>query len=208
MSGSKIDALSAIVSDLDRIIVERRRHFTPALIFVLGVLAATVAVLGLRHDLWVQPWWQLAAQIGAWAICLVVFPSIGVGLWFPSPRTRILLATGGTVLALLASFSFANHGPGIMGPCPEIIGAAGVLLLGVGAISGAFAERQNRAAIYWIAAAIGLASLDLITWICPNTHLAHLIWSHLVPTMVLILIAIGIGRWLGRDFRSSNTDLD
>lgn len=163
MSRERLDALRAITSDLETLHIERRRHFVPTLLLVVGVLVAVLATLGLRPDLLEQPWWRLGAQIGAWALCLIMFPAVGVGLWFPSRAGRIALAVSGTALAVLANVAIAGAGDGSLGPCPKLLGGAGVVLLGIGAVSGAFSERRMPSATYWIASGIGLSCLEMVT---------------------------------------------
>jgi hypothetical protein len=202
-TGPKIDALSAITADLDNLKVHRRRHFTPALVMSAVAVAVLLFTLGSRPDLWTQPWWQVAIQIASWAVCLIAFPAIGVGLWFPSRPARVGLALLGIALAIVAALGWpAMPSQGAVGgPCGLVLTGTGLLLLGIGALSGAFAQRRASSAVYWVATGIALAGLNLVTWACPNTANDHVMATHLLPAVGLVLGASVFGAWLRRRYR-------
>src|SRR5688500_9196349 len=147
------------------------------------------AIVGVRVDLFEQPSWQLAIQAVSWGLCLLVFPAIGVGLWFPPRWARVLLAIAGVVAAMLAAIGWPPQ-PGDAGtaPCAWVLIGGGVVFLGIGAVSGAFAQRRARSSGFWVAAGVGLTALAAITWICPNPCGAHVAWMHVAPTAGLVVL--------------------
>lgn len=198
-------ALAAICCDLDRERGQRRRHFTPALLMAIVVVVGVLAILGLRPDFTAQPDWQIAVQLVSWVVVLLVFPAIGVGLWFPSRTTRVLLAAGGVAASIVAATGLPDaspEGPAGGGPCWMVLAGCGLILLGLGALSGAFSQRRAQSAGYWIAAGLTLAALDVVTWICPNTQTQHLLTMHFAPAFALVVVAAVLGAWLHRRSRS------
>lgn len=194
-------AMEAITADLGRVHARRRRRFAPALAFVAVLVVGTLAGLGLRANLWDQPPWQVALQIATWLVCLVLFPAVGVGLWFPRPLTRVALAVGGVSLAIEAATGWpaavpSTHAPRGDGPCWMVLGGFGLLLLGIGALAGAFAERRSHSATYWVAAGVALAALNAVTWVCPDGNADHVIRLHLGPSLIVVAIAVGVGLFM------------
>jgi hypothetical protein len=112
------------------------------------------------------------------------------------------LAVGGVLLAIFATLGlpFATGPTGAEGggSCWIILGGSGLLLLGIGAHSGAFAQRRAASSAFWLAAGIALAALDAVTWICPNSGTLHVATMHLSPAAVLIAVAGLVGVWLHR----------
>lgn len=195
MSDDKV--LHAISKDLDALQRERRRHFAPALGIVLAVVAGAFVMAGLRNDLLEQPTWQLGVQIAVWLLCLVAFPAIGLGLVFPSRATRIALALGAVTLAVLATTGWplatALGGPGAehgVDGCLAMIAGSGAVLLGLGVVSGAFVQRTRVTGVYWVAAGLALAALNMVTWVCPATGLRHVLPGHLGGGLALLIVAL------------------
>ncbi len=195
------DVESLICADLDRHQKAKRRHFVPALLLMVLSAASMFLVAGIRPDLLDQPAWVLAIHAALWALCLVALPAIGVGLWFPPRWQRVglvLLAvvlTAYTTLGLAsadANFSFSiDH-------CGVIVLAYGAALLGLGVVSGAFAQRRRSAASYWIAGGVSLTTLQTLTFQCPKTGMAHIVWNHLGGAIVLMTLAGAVGVWAHR----------
>ena len=197
---SDLDAHALITGDLAQQRRARRRHFLPALLLVVLVVGASLAISGVRSDLFHQPPWQLGLQIGLWILCLLIFPAIGLGLLFPGRVARVLLAVAGVVATVAAAigqdtrlFDLAGvrqhlsgeHGLG----CGLVLIGAGVVILGIGLVSGAFVQRRRPAAVYWITAGVALAALNTVTWHCPATGLSHVLPGHLGAATVLLLLA-------------------
>ena len=197
----RIDINALIVGDLERKQVAKRRHFLPALLLVLVFVGGSLAVVGVRADLFAQPPWQLALQFVLWLLCFLVFPAIGLGLFFPKRSTRFSLA----LLAVLATIAAAagqglstvsdlshhltgEHGLG----CVWFMLAAGLIILAIGYLSGAFIQRRRPSAVYWITAGVTLASLNMVTWHCPVTGLAHVLPGHLGGAALLLLFASAV----------------
>lgn len=193
-----IDLGALIVADLDRRRREKRRHFLPALLLVVLFVGGSLAIIGVRPDLLSQPSWQLALQLALWVLCFLVFPAIGLGLLFPRRTTRVLLAViaiaasvfaavgqGLSDLASLSDHLAGEHGFG----CGVVLILAGVIILAIGLISGAFVQRRRPAAVYWITAGVTLAALNTVTWHCPATGLAHVLPGHLGAATLLLVLA-------------------
>lgn len=198
-----LDAHSLIAGDLRGLRRDRRRHFVPAAILVLLLLGGFLLLTGLRPDMWMQPGWQIAAQLAVWLLCLVALPAVGLGLWFPSRPLRLALA----VCAVLAAVA-AALGPGLMdmfvgtgqldqGPradrCVAATFGAGITMLAIGVLSGAFAQRRRPGAALWISGGVTLMALDAIVWHCPSDDLGHNLYSHLGAAALLLLLAAAVG---------------
>ncbi len=194
----RIDINALIVGDLERKQVAKRRHFLPALLLVLLFVGGSLAVLGVRADLFDQPPWQLALQLLLWLLCFLVFPAIGLGLFFPKRSTRFSLAllavvatiaaAAGQGLSTIADLSHHLNGEHGLG-CVWFMLTAGLIILAIGYLSGAFIQRRRPSAVYWITAGVALASLNMVTWHCPATGLAHVLPSHLGGAVLLLLFA-------------------
>jgi len=197
----RIDVSALILGDLDNKQRERRRHFLPALLLAVLFVGGLLAIFGVRADLLDQPPWQLLLQIVLWLLCFLVFPAIGLGLIFPRQTTRfviILLAVIATVVAAvgqglagvgdLAHHLTGEHGLG----CVGVMLMVGLMILVIGSLSGAFVQRRRPSAVFWITAGIALASLNLVTWHCPATGLAHVLPGHLGGAVLLLLLASAV----------------
>ena len=204
-----VDSKQIIMSDLEDLQSRRRRHFGLALVLAIAVVGTAVA-LGVRPDLLNQPPLQLVAQAVLWLVCLVLFPAIGVGLWFPRRRTRVALAITGVAAMVVATTGWPRvaHGSGTHGswagldPCIATVLASGVLLLALGILSGAFVQRRRATSVYWVAAGLSLAALDLVTWMCPDRGLKHVLPSHLGGASLLMVLALLVGLWVHRQGRA------
>lgn len=194
-----VDAASLIAADLDRTQARRRRHFAPALVLVAVVVGGSFVALETRPDLLEQPPAQLALQVALWGLCLFIFPAIGVGLMFPRRSTRIGLAT----LAVLASVAATTGWPfagaelgdhaHAYGGCLALTVGTGILLLGIGFLSGAFVQRRRFGSIFWIAAGLALMALNVVTWHCPVSGLLHVASGHLGGAALLLGLAVLVG---------------
>jgi hypothetical protein len=200
----RISALELISSDLEDARRVRRRHFMPALAIAVVMVAATIGVMGMRPDLFSLPLCQLALLVGLWVLCLVVFPAIGVGLLFVSRGARLGLA----LLAVLGTFSavtgwpFVDHvhtagttmdGMHGMHACFGVALSAGILVLAVGLLSGAFSQRRRAGAVYWVASGMALMALNVATWHCPGSTMAHIVPNHVGAAAALMLLAVVAG---------------
>jgi hypothetical protein len=168
-------------------------------IVVVGVLVST----NVRPDLLHQPPMQLALQVMLWGLCLLVMPAIGVGLLFPGPTARTVLAVVAVITAIAAATGWpmsphAEGGAGGIDRCTTILVGAGALLLAVGFLSGAFVQRRRVTSVFWIAAGLTLAALNLVTWHCPRSGLAHVLPSHLGGAVLLLVVAGVVGVALHR----------
>lgn len=191
------DALSAICADLERCQKAKRTHFLPALTLAAITVVGALVTMSVRPDLWQQPPAQLALQGLLWILCLVVMPAIGVGLLFPGRGARVLLAlvAVATAVAATTGWPLAPHpgGHGGVDRCLTMVVGAGVLLLGIGFLSGAFIQRRRVTAVFWVAAGLSLAALNLVTWHCPQSGLMHVLPSHLGGAALLLSIAVVVG---------------
>lgn len=195
------DACELITADLDRQCKARRTHFLPALLLALVVVVGTLVAVGARPDLLEQGPLKLAVLAALWVLCLVVFPAIGVGLLFVGRTTRLALVAAG-VLATVALTSGWPHdsssvhlaGGSGLGCLPLTLGT-GVLLLGIGFLSGAFVQRRAVTSIFWVAAGLSLMALNVVTWHCPRTGLLHVLPHHLGGGLALLVVAVVVG-WL------------
>src|SRR5688572_1569842 len=140
---ASFDALSTISHDLDRQRRSRGRHFFRAWLIGATFLLVLTSVIGWRSDWPSQSGWRVIAQLCSLAFGLVLFPAIGVGLWFPTFRSRLGLVTvglGTTAIASLTCLQVAEDA-GFGGPCPLLVWFAVGLLFSVGLGSGAFTAR-------------------------------------------------------------------
>lgn len=208
--GSRIDAASLIVADLQDEQRNRRRHFLPALLIVVCFVGGGL-MLGMRPDLLEQPWWQLALQCVLWLLCLLVFPAIGLGLIFPNRPARIGIALGAFGLTLLATLGLPHEHGGFFGPdehfdsgCGAMIVVCAAVVLLMGIVSGAFVQRRKSTAVYWISAGISLTALTAITWHCPLSGAAHVIPSHLAVVAGVMVFTSLVGTLMHRRHRQPN----
>ena len=199
------DALSTISRDLGSLRARRRRRFLPAAVVALVIVAGSVLTVGLRPGLFEQPGWQILLQAAVWMICLIAFPAIGVGLWFPGRGTRLALAVCGVALAIASAVRVpfrAGVEDAMGGPCWLVLAGCGLALLAVGASSGAFAQRRARSSTFWIAAGLALAALEVVTWTCPSAETEHVVTMHFGPALLVVVIAATAGALLHRRWRS------
>lgn len=198
MKPSSDNAFQAIMQDLRKQQRVRRAHFLPALllaaILAIGVLVSTKV----RPDLLEQPPAQLALQGALWIMCLLVLPAVGVGLLFPGRWGRVGLATGAILLAAAASTGWPladlHHGAeaGRDG-CMMIVIGTGVMLVLIGALSGAFVQRRGVGGVFWVAAGLALVGLNVVTWHCPASGLMHVLPGHLGGAALLMGLAVAVG---------------
>lgn len=202
-----IDACKAIEADLVSQAREKRRHFLPAIALVVMVAGGVFATMGMRPDLLTQPSWQLAIQIAAWVMCLLVFPAIGVGLLFPGRSTRIALAVFGTALAVVAATGWPPLGgaPEVGArPCWMLVVGSAVMFFSIGVLSGAFAQRRSVSSVFWVVGGLGLCSLAAITWVCPSASAPHVLGGHLGPAAAFVVVAAAVATWVHRRRRGQN----
>lgn len=199
----KRDVLEAIGADLSANTREKRRHFLPAIVGVLSLIFAVLAMAGIREDFIEMPMWRQLALAASWIICGLLFPAVGVGLWFPGRRTRIALAIAGIAVPLAAVVGWPMGTDPAVDPtsCGMALVALGTGLVGVGALSGAFAQRRAAVSTTWVAAGLTLAALATTSWICPVDHGGHLAWGHLIPGLIFAGLALAVGRRLHRRAR-------
>lgn len=194
-----VDAADLIAADLDRSLHRKRRHFAPALVLMAVVVGGSFVALETRPDLLEQPPAQLALQIGLWGLCLFVFPAIGVGLMFPRKSTRIGLATVAILASVAATTGWPFAGAELgdhahaSGGCLALTLGTGILLLGIGFLSGAFVQRRRFGSVFWIAAGLALVALNVVTWHCPASGLLHIASGHLGGAALLLGLAVLVG---------------
>ncbi len=196
----KREALDAIGADLRAGTREKRRHFVPAIVGAVSLILAILAMTGIRGDFIEMPMWRQIALAASWVVCGVLFPAVGVGLWFPSPGTRTALAVTGIAIPLTAvlGWPMGSDPPEQALSCGLALVALGTALVGVGALSGAFAQRRSASSTTWVAAGLTLAALATTSWICPVDHGGHLAWGHLLPALGFAALALALGRRLHR----------
>lgn len=194
-----MDAREVIEADLRRVQRIKRRHFSIALVAAVA-LSAAVVLLHARPDLLDQPPAQLVAQGVLFVLCLVVFPAIGVGILFPSTPVRIglVLVAIAAVLVGTTGWPLPAHGgyhPGLAGleGCVLVVLGAGGALVALGLFSGAFLQRRRRSSVFWVAAGLAFAALDLVTWMCPEQGLTHVLPAHIGAAVALLVIALVAG---------------
>lgn len=201
---AKLDAGALIAHDLEDLQRERRRHFVPALALVILAIGGLLVTTGFRGDLLTQPPLQLATQIALWVLCLLVLPAVGLGLVFPSrwARVGLVVLTIGLTMGASLSWQLHDHHTGAMhfgiDGCFIVQLTLGAALFILGAFSGAFVQRRRAAAVYWVAAGLGLAALNTGTWHCPNATLEHVMPSHFTAAAVLITVTAVVGLVLHR----------
>ena len=195
------DVRALIVADLEREQKGRRRHFLPALaIAVLSVLTMLM-MMGIRPDLMQQPLSVLAPYIVLWVTCLIALPAIGVGIWFPPRWLRVVLVIAAVGLTIVTSLGLASPGEDLrfaVDHCSVFVMVFGAMLLGLGVLSGAFAQRKGRAAIYWVAGGVSLTALQTLTTQCPVTGVSHIATNHLGGAALLLSLAAAVGYWAHR----------
>ena len=196
--GFEVGAL--IQADLESLQRERRLHFAPALAAWLVITGIIFGFTGIRGGLLDQPWWQIVAQVLVWLLCLVVLPSVGLGLIFPTRIKKVALIGAAVSLTVLASFDWGLEGGGAwsVGPCALLQTVVGAALLGIGGWSGAFIQRARPAAGFWIASGIALAALNTSTWHCADTSLGHVMSNHISGGIAMLLCAAIVGNLLHR----------
>ncbi len=201
-----LDAQALIRSDLRALRRGRARHFVPALVLCMLVLGGFFVLAGPRPDLWAQPWPQLAAQLLVWLLCLVALPAVGLGLWFPPRPLRVVLATTAVMAAGVAAlgpglwdmFSGSMHQGPQVDPCVTGTFAAGIGLLAIGVVSGAFVARRRPVGALWVSGGVALMALDAVVWHCPSDDLGHNLFSHVGAAAVLLALASALALWLHR----------
>ena len=199
-------AQTLIVADLRALRRARARHFMPALVLSLLVVGGLMMLGGLRPDLWQQAPEQIAAQLLVWLLCLVALPAVGLGLWFPSRALRVALGSAAVVAAVVAAIGARALDPfsTVVGRNPPadlcVVGmlGAGIGLLAIGVISGAFAARRQAASIWWVSGGLTLMALDAIVWHCPSDDLTHNLLGHLGAAGLLLMLASGVAWWTHR----------
>jgi len=202
--GERLDAGKLIEDDLSALARRRRRHFVPALVMAVLAISGLLLAFGLRHDLLEQPPLQLALQIGMFALCLLVLPAVGLGLFFPSKGVKAGLVVLTMAVAAAASLrwqSAAHHADAMhfgVDHCFKLEIILGLVLVGVGALSGAFVQRRRPSAVYWVATGLGLAAMNTGTWFCSVNRLEHIMPSHFAAAAALVVIAGATGWWLHR----------
>lgn len=197
------DAYHAIVADLERGQKARRAHFLPAIMLVAIVVLGFFVVMRVRPDLLDQPPEQLAVQCVMWVLCLLLMPAIGVGLFFPNRRLRLAIAVAAVFCAMAATTGWPFGAPDMHGPdggldrCAAVVVGTGVLMLGIGMLSGAFVQRRRITGVFWVVAGLSLAALNIVTWHCPQSGLMHVLPSHLGGAGLLLAVgaAIGVMGW-------------
>lgn len=196
----KRDVLEAIGADLSAETREKRRHFLPALVGAISLVCALLAMAGIREDFIEMPMWRQIALGASWLVCGLLFPAVGVGLWFPARGTRIALAVAGIAIpvAAVVGWPMGTDPPQQAASCGMALVALGTGLVGVGALSGAFAQRRAATSTTWVAAGLTLAALATTSWICPVDHGGHLAWGHLIPGLAFAAVALAVGRRLHR----------
>ncbi|MEM6292960.1 MAG: hypothetical protein AAGA54_16920 [Myxococcota bacterium] len=197
MSGTP-DIFEAIGADLSAAQTKKRRHFIPAIVIVAIAIGGLLAMLGLRSDFASMPAWRQASFVASWFVCLLLFPAVGVGLWFPSRGQKVALATVGVLLPVTATLGWpiVPAGGHAAGPCAAMTLSVGVVLVGVGAVSGAFAQRRSRSSTVWVATGLALASLVSVSCACPISEIDHLVFGHFAPAAGLAALGVLLGRWL------------
>lgn len=199
-------ALEAISAELGHEQQERRAHFRPALLLSLVVVVAPLVVFGVRPDLLDLPPERLAVQVLLWVLCLVVFPALGVGIFFVGRRVRYALALAAVALTVVAATGWpfahtpvASH-THAMAPfgCVSVTLITGVAMLGIGVISGAFVQRRRASAVFWVAAGLSLVALNVVTWHCPASGMLHVVPMHLGGAAALLALAAIVGWFVRR----------
>lgn len=187
------DVAAAITRDLEARRRERRRFFAPALLIALLIVGGALTATGLRGDLWHQPPLQIALQMAVWTLCFGVLPAIGLGLVFPGPAARlvvVLAAVGATLGTTVGAPLSEVSGLGLQ--CGVFVLVVGLVLVGLAALSGAFAQRRRTSTVLWIAGGIALAALETVTWHCPADGRDHVLVGHLAATLVLLVLAAAL----------------
>jgi hypothetical protein len=200
--------VEAIEANLSSALRRRRSHFLPATLLATAAVAGVLIAGTLRPDLLEQAPSQLTVQALLWVLCLLVLPAIGVGVLFVGRTARIALIVAAIVATAAATTGWpltrswhAGHAEPI-GGCLALVGAVGVLLLGLGFISGAFVQRRRASSVFWVAAGLSLAALNVATWHCPITGLLHVVPGHLGGAALLLVLAAVVGMWAHRRART------
>jgi len=198
-----VNAANLITTDLERTRRKKRANFVPALILVLLTAVGTLLIAGVRSDLLTQPLAALGVQALLWALCLWIFPAIGVGLLFPKRWARAGLILAAIVGAFVSATGWplgdgrlAHARPG--DACLGLILGAGALLIGISWVSGAFVQRRNVCATFWISAGLVLMAFNLVTCHCPHTGLLHVVPSHIGGALTLLAVGVTVGLVLRR----------
>ena len=147
------DVFAAIEADLEAEATRKRRHFLPALVGASSLIVGLLAMAGVREDFAGLPLWRQVALSGSWLVCGLLFPAIGAGLWFPRRGVRTALALGGISLSVLAvvGWPLGHEEPHAAAPCGIALLVLGAGLIGIGALSGAFAMRRSIGSSAWYA---------------------------------------------------------
>ncbi|MEM6994550.1 MAG: hypothetical protein AAF721_28810 [Myxococcota bacterium] len=208
------DAYKAILQDLQKTQATRRKHFGPALMLVAIVVVGFFVVTRTRPDLFDQPPAMLALQVVLWGLCLLAMPAIGVGLVFPSRGGRLAIVLLAVFCAMAATTGWpipghlSHGGHGGFDRCLTVVLGTGALLLGVGFLSGAFVQRRRVTAVFWVAAGLTLAALNVVTWHCPESGLMHVLPSHVGGAAMLLGVAVVVGIVTHRRARADRDGLD
>ncbi|MCR9164857.1 MAG: hypothetical protein ACE37F_15265 [Nannocystaceae bacterium] len=192
------DVLEAIGDDLSAAAAQKRRHFVPAALGAAALCLALLAMAGTRDDFAALPPWRQLAFAASWIVGGLLFPAVGVGLWFPGRAGRIALAAAGIALPVCAVLGgpAAHEGDHPAGPCGLALACLGLALVGLGALSGAFAQRRAARSTGWVAAGLTLSAATTSGWICPYDAPTHLLWGHVAPALALVVVAAALGRWM------------
>lgn len=200
-----LDAHSLIYGDLARRHQQRRRHFVPAVVMLLGIFATMGVLVGVRSNLLEQPLWQIAAQSMLWLICLFVLPAVGLGLSFPARPARVAVVSAAVLLAVLSTLGWPLgplEGDAQIGGCAVMIAGYAAAIFGLGAFSGAFSQRRSSSSAYWIAGSISLAALNAVNWHCPMGGGSHALFNHIGASLVVLGGVCASGFFIHRLSRS------
>ena len=198
----QLDAVrDLIVADLENEQRGKRRHFLPALAIVILSVVTMWTVMGIRPDIVEQPWMVMCPYVVLWATCLIALPAIGVGLWFPPRWVRVGLVVGAVALTIFTALGLAGPAEEYtfsLDHCGAFVLVFGAMLVGLGVLSGAFAQRRGKAAVYWVAGGVSLTALQTLTFQCPVTGVSHIMTNHLGAAALLLSLAAAVGYWAHR----------
>ena len=192
------NAFEIIIDDLEADRRARQRYYRPAWILLTLSVIGYFLASGIRPDLLSLPPLQLVSQVLTWALALLVFPAVGVGLRFPSRPTQLSLLGLGVVTTLLGTVGVPS--PTDFEPlsasatwtpqvdlCFLAILGFGTAIAAIAWLTGALSQRRRVRASLWIAASTSLLSLNIVNWHCARGDVLHTWGSHIIGASVLIL---------------------
>lgn len=193
--------IAAITADLQCRWRRRWRAWAVWTAVELGAIAALLAMVRPRADLWTRGSWRVSLELAGWGVALAALPLLALGLWHPAAAVRTTVIVGTTIAVTLAATGGGAplHAGAIFGACGLLVGLAAVTAAASLVLAGAAARDRSRAAPTWLALAVAMTAFLTATWVCPVDAWDHVVLGHWLPAALLAaVVAVWIRARRGR----------